>query len=454
MDNFFIEKIAEVDLYICSVPLRRPFEISGGLAQRDFQPIVVVITNESGFTGISTLDNFTTSVYDNNGIYVSWVNLVEDYLPYIIKKFNKIEDRTIFDFYNILHKIRDYNPFVVSALEMALWDLLGKQENIACHSIFYDIFLGFLREFYDMSQSKFEFKDYSKILDRARRRRLEMGLKSKISIGLQKEDIKESRIQKYRKIIDEALNQGIDAIKLKITPGKRYNTNLIHLIRDEYSDLTIDTDANSSFLPQRDCFGRVNLNKIINIYNSMDKFNIRMHEQPSIFKRDHMQIFFELAKSINIPLCLDESIHSFYEVQHLISEFKGLEATEQQVDKIYVNIKIHRTGGLIDSIISLANILWANKADLSVNIVPWAGYMPDQELSSNAALHLFSLPIQTSHTDITNHRYWFTDSLFDQTISVEKGKVKLINGPGFGLYLNHDKVNKRKLREKSFKFIR
>lgn len=76
--------------------------------------------------------------------------------------------------------------------------------------------------------------------------------------------------------------------------------------------------------------------------------------------------------------------------------------------------------------------------------------MPDQENSTNALLHLFTLPVETSHTDATSHDYWFKNSIFNKTMDVEKGKVKIINGPGFGLDVDDDTLKNLLIKEKAF----
>ena len=225
------------------VKLREPFTISGGTSGKSFKPIVILIQGKSGSVGISTLDNFPKSSYDGNGTEVSWTTLKQDYLPIFFKRFHKKEETSIFDVYEFLHGIRDYNPFAVSALEMAIWDLLGKEKKHPCHELFYTVFKRLLRDYHYEHDFPRLFENPE--LDTLRESRLEHGLKSKMAVGLKQ------RYHEYDNIIALGKKRGVNVFKFKITPQPRYNIELLEYIRDTFPDIIIDTDANGPFVPIR-----------------------------------------------------------------------------------------------------------------------------------------------------------------------------------------------------------
>lgn len=433
-DTFTLEILKDVRLKMVDIPFQENFTISGGTSGTSFNPIVVSITDESGNRGISTLDNFPNSSYDNHGTAVSWITL-QEYIPILLSRCNNTEC-SILDVHALLHEIRDFNSFAVSALEMACFDLLGKEQGKPCHELFYTLFTGLLNE---ISKEKPGFiSPESAALDRTREERIKNGLDSKISIGLK------GQYSNYDAIISNAIKKGITAIKLKITPEPAYNSQLAKHVRSTFPEITMDTDANACFLPIKSLDGNYSLNEIINLYNSMDKFKIRMHEQPSYFKEDHLLLHERLAREIAVPLCPDESVHGFYEAKRFCEIARDLHK------QMFLNVKVHRTGGLVTCIRILAHLFMHNLLNPDATVIPWGGYMPDQENATNALLHLFTLPVETSHTDATSHEYWFKESIFDKTIEVQKGKVKLVDGAGFGMEIDADAADKRLIREKSF----
>ncbi|MHA1369202.1 MAG: enolase C-terminal domain-like protein [Promethearchaeota archaeon] len=427
--------ISKITLQMVKIRLQDDFSISGGSSGSCFMPIVVLMQDSDGDQGIGMLDNFPLSAYDRNGTVISWPILKEEYIPSFLRHFSRENRFTLLDVYRFLRGFRDFNPFAISALEMAVWDLLGKKQGACCLQLFKKIFLNFTVEF----SKRFSGNDRCDAVLGAgdHETRVKKGLKSKISIGLKNE------WKSYEDSVSWALNNGIDTIKLKITPVPKYSTELLARVRNSYPELTIDTDANSSFIPSRSIDDVPKLEPIIEVYKDLLRFKPRMHEQPSIFTGDHLDIFERLQAGIATPLCADESLHGFYEARVLCDIATRLNM------KIYANIKIHRVGGLLESLRILSYFEVFNHFHEDQKVVPWGGYMPDQELATNALLYLFTLPSETSETDATSHDYWFKDSVFDQSLRFNAGRIKPVVGDGFGLHLDDDEVEKRVIKQET-----
>ncbi|MHA1791291.1 MAG: enolase C-terminal domain-like protein [Promethearchaeota archaeon] len=439
--SYIIPKIKNIIMYMVNIRLNVPFTISGGTSGKFFLPIIIQIKSEDDQLGFGTIDNFPTSVYDDHGTLVSWVSLQEEYIPLLVEFLKKQEGQNIFDVHDHLNKIRGYNSFIISGIELALWDLIGKINKKQCHKMFYPIF-----KFFTHSQANALKMDqdmlshhFSKQENDQRKKRLKNGFNSKISIGLKE------RYYMYDSIIYKGINEGINAFKFKITPKHRYNKKLLEYIRDSFPDIIIDTDANSSFIPERNHLYSPDLSWIIKTFKNLEKFNPRMHEQPSISGKDHFDILRRLQESINTPMCPDESIKSFFDV------IQACNIALTTKKEMYINIKMHRMGGPINCLQALSYIELFNMTHPGNKIIPWGGYMPDMEIASNALLHLFSMPITTTHSDVTDHYYWFMDSLFDKHHHVKDGKVKIIPGNGFGVEPDIDKINRNLFKRKSFK---
>ncbi|MBD3185714.1 hypothetical protein GF325_02705 [Candidatus Bathyarchaeota archaeon] len=430
LGKYTLPPITKISIHMTHVRFREDFTISGGSPGGAFQPILIRVHGEDGITGVASLDNFPGSTYDAHGTSISWVHLVEEYVPKLASYINGARDVTVFDIHEMLHGTRGANPFVTSSLEMAFWDLLGRHARKPCHELFREVFSAIIASHGgNMPASSEEMVE----------KRLRSGLPSKISIGIK------DRYYKYDSIILNGVQKGINTFKLKITPESRYNTGLLEYITSSFPDIKIDTDANASFTPQVGLMGKLDVEDMKKIYVHMESFNIRMHEQPSISDGPHWQILEELQDGLTTPMCPDESIHGLHDVQQLCK-------MARETGKMhYMNLKIHRTGGILNCIKALAITCLHGALNLEARVIPWGGYMPDQPISTNALLHLFTCPVETCETDATDHDYWFTDTFCNERHEVTGGHVKIIKGDGLGVSIKLDKLHRIQLKRKVFK---
>lgn len=414
LDDLRLAPFSKITLTQVRVPLRKPFQISGSPeATRAFYPIVVEIQDIEGSTGVGTLDNFPDSTYDGHGTHVSWTTLVKDYVPRVFRYQRRHAFETLDQFVDFLHRIRDFNPFAVSALEMAAWDLIGKREQRPCHELF-------LRKFYQVygEETSPEFRELTL-------KRLKYGLSSKISLGFRE------RFTDYEEEIETALKSGVTAIKVKIAPNRARSVDLVAKIRAQYPHLILDTDANAAFRPGPEG----DLTPLLAVYKDLEAYNVRMHEQPSLFRANHLKILRALQKELKTSLCPDESIHGLWEAREVTR------IAHKTSRKMYINTKVHRTGGIREVIRLLAVLHHFNQKNYSHPVIPWAGYMPDQEVATQAAIGLYMLPVRTTHTDATDHEYWFADSVFEGRIRTLQGRIFPTREPGLGFHVNRDKLS-------------
>jgi len=174
------------------------------------------------------------------------------------------------------------NNMAVAAMEMALWDLLGKLTG----------------------------KSLSHLLG---------GTKSEVEVGVSV-GIQPSH-RELLKTVTSYLQDGYKRIKIKIKPG--YEVEPVRAIRKEYPDILLQVDANSAFSLHD-----------IHTLKQLDNFNLLLIEQP--LAHDDILDHAKLQKQLSTPICLDESIHTPDDAQ---------KAIEIEACRI-INIKPGRVRGL------------------------------------------------------------------------------------------------------------
>ena len=172
-----------------------------------------------------------------------------------------------------------------AALEMALWDLLGKQAG----------------------------KSVQELLG-GERRAVPVG----VSVGLQ--DSPDDLV----KVVENYLVQGYQRIKIKIKPGRDCGDT--QAVRQAFPNILLQVDANSAY--------RLDDAKSL---LPLDSLGLLLIEQP--LAEDDLWDHSQLQKQFTTPLCLDESI---------LSARHARQAIEMQSCKV-INIKTGRVGGLSEA---------------------------------------------------------------------------------------------------------
>jgi O-succinylbenzoate synthase len=142
---------------------------------------------------------------------------------------------------------------------------------------------------------------------------------SGVSVGIQ------NSLDDLVRVVGEYLALGYLRVKLKIEPG--LDIELVRTVRREYGDeLLLQVDANAAYTV-------ADAERL----KELDDFNLLLIEQP--LSEDDLAGHVELAKVINTPVCLDESITSFETARGALD----LKACS------IINIKPGRVGGYLEA---------------------------------------------------------------------------------------------------------
>lgn len=261
------------------MPLVSPFETSFG-RETDRQCIIVTLQAE-GLTGYGECVASRDPGYSYETTGTAWHILKEFIAPLILGQ----DITNAEDFQKRVDRIRGHH-LAKAAVEMALWDLLGKQDNKS------------LKEMFGGTRDK-----------------VEVG----VSIGIQ-----ESASALVR-TVDAYVEQGYQRVKIKIKPGREVDETIA--VRAAYPTLRLQVDANSAYTLES-----------AQVLKAVDDLNLLLIEQP-LFEDDIWDHRL-LQSAFKTPICLDESV---------VSPRHARYALEMEACKI-INIKPARVGGLSQGI--------------------------------------------------------------------------------------------------------
>jgi O-succinylbenzoate synthase len=239
--------IDEIELFLVSMRLKRPFETSFGV-EEDRKCIIIRVRSE-GESGWGECVAGSLPDYCPETAGTAWHVLEEFFLPSILgTELEGIEHyRSIISQYKGHHLAR-------AGLEMALWDLTGRMEGKPLYQLFGGI-----------------------------RTRVPVG----VSVGLQADE------RTLLEIVEGYVDQGYQRVKLKIKP--KIDLAVVSPVRKEYPNLPLQVDANSAYTLESS-----------SVFKDMDAFELILIEQP--LAEDDIIDHIQLQKEIHTPLCLDESI--------------------------------------------------------------------------------------------------------------------------------------------------
>ena len=186
-----------------------------------------------------------------------------------------------------------------------------------------------------------------------------------------------------------AVDGGYRRVKLKFTPG--WGLNMLEAVRGTFPDLTLHIDCNSGFrlsdLP---------------MFREIDRFNLAMIEQP--LSHDDLADHAELARSIETPICLDESVSS-------------LDRARQAIDMgscHWVNIKPGRVGGLTTAV-------QIHDLCRDAGIPCWVGGMLESAIGASLCVALGTLDNFKYQADISPSSKFYHQDLGTPPIEVTPG---------------------------------
>jgi O-succinylbenzoate synthase len=214
-------------------------------------------------------------------------------------------------------------------------------------------------------------------------------------------------------LLDEVrgyVDAGYRRIKLKIKPG--WDLEPVRRVRERLGpDAALQVDANTAYTR----------GDIAHLQH-LDESNLLLIEQP--FDEEDIASHVLLARAIETPVCLDESI---------VSVGVTVDAIERGATSI-VNIKPGRVGGYLPAVA-------IHDACLTRGIPVWCGGMLETGIgrAANAALAAldgFTLPGDISASD----RFYKED--ITEPFVIEDGHIAVPQGPGFGVTPREDVMDR------------
>lgn len=234
-----------------------------------------------------------------------------------------------------------------------------------------------------------------------------------ISLGIQ--DSVEATVE----LAQRSVAQGYRRVKLKIEPG--WDVQVVEAVRAALPDVDLTVDANSAY----------RLTEAPRL-RELDAFGLAYIEQP--LAHDDLIDHAELQAQLNTAICLDESIHSPDDAR------KGLAIGAGRV----INLKVGRVRGYREAR-RVHDIAQAFGAPV------WCGGMLESGVGRAHNLHLstlenFTMPGDTS----SSSRYWDED-IVEEALEAVNGVQSVPAGPGSGVTLRQDLVERRTRRTQTLK---
>jgi O-succinylbenzoate synthase len=197
------------------------------------------------------------------------------------------------------------------------------------------------------------------------------------------------------------LDEGYVRIKLKIEPG--WDVEPVRAVRERFGDeLLLQVDANTAYTLAD-----------ARHLAELDAFDLLLIEQP--LPEDDIAGHAQLARTVQTPICLDESI---------TSAAAAADAVARGACSI-VNIKAGRVGGYLEA-------RRVHDVCAAHGVPVWCGGMLETGLGRAANVALAALPGFTLPGDISaSDRYWSTD--ITTPFVLEGGRIRVPTGPGLGV---------------------
>jgi o-succinylbenzoate synthase len=381
--------IDSVELYEIKIPLVEPFQISGGVSY--FRRSLIIVLNSGHIKAYGEAAPFDEPYYSSETI--SSVKAL--YQDLLFKRIVGKEIESIEHINNILNTGVRGNNFAKAGIENAYWDLICRKNNITMKNL-----IIYKLKQLGVEDKYLQSKDY---------------IESGVSVGIPVDN----SIDTLKSWINDYIEQGYRRIKIKVKPG--WDLEALKAAREVIGDFPLWIDANSSF--------DLDLHK--DILKQMDEYGCLFYEQP--LHHDDILDHAKLAKLVNTPICLDESLKS-YKVAKQVLEIHSA--------RIW-NIKIQRIGGLLEGI-------KIYKLAVENDIKLWGGTMPESGIGaipilSLASLHGFKFP-----ADVEASERWYgsENDLIELEMSRD-GKISVPEGVGIECLINRGNLEKYgKLLEK------
>ncbi len=367
-------RIERVEIRHIRIELVHPFTTSMG-TEFDEEHIIVRVDGE-GLSGWGEVVAEGNPYYSYETVQTAW-HILSDFLIPEVLGTNLAEPQQAVDLWA---KVRGHR-MAKAGFEAAIWDLLAKRRQISLQEM-----LG------------------------GSRKTIEVG----VSIGIQ------PNVTDLLKTVERYLDEGYRRVKIKIAPGN--DLPFIKALRDEFSELILQVDANSAYTLDH-----------IPLLREMDTFGLLLIEQPLGY--DDIYEHSLLQKQLATPLCLDESIHSLADTKAAL----GLESCR------IINIKPGRVGGFTE-----AKLIHDYCRDQRVAV--WHGGMLESGIGRAGNVALASLENFSLPGDISASRRYYVEDIVEPAFEVNPdGTMNVPQEHGIGVEVNQKRLDKVTVRKKVFK---
>lgn len=367
-------KIERIELHHVSQELVHPFRTSFGTQIE--RSCVLVSVYSAGVIGWGECPTSRDPGYSYETVSTAW-HVMRDFLaPTLIGEvLLKPEDVAAH-----FKKVRGHS-MAKAGIENAIWDLFARAQEIPLSQM-----LG------------------------GRRERVEVG----VSIGIQ------PTLEALLERIDQFVAKGYRRIKMKIEPG--WELTPLAAVRKRHPDIKLMADANSAFtLDHADLFRR------------MEPFGLLMIEQPL-----HYDDIFDHAKLqalVDVPICLDESIHSVHHARWAI---------EAKACRI-LNMKVARVGGLSGAVA-------IHQMCVEAGLEMWCGGMLETGVGRAINLHLATMPNFTLPGDISATDRYYQEDIAEPSfrLNSEDSTITVPTGPGIGVEVLPERLAQARVAHEVF----
>ena len=333
------------------IPMREPFRISNGIVSEK-ESIIVELYSGSDM-GYGEASAMSGSFYSSETPESTWTALSNDLVPQILS-------HPIANPADYAESLNDYHlePFARAGVEGAVWDLFSKKYGTT------------IRELFGAPSGS---------------------IPSGLAVGMY-DSVDEllDRIACY-------LQDGYQRVKIKIAPG--WDVEPLRAIRNRFGNTPLMVDANTAY----------NFNEHANVIRSLGAFDLMMIEQP--FAANALPEMAELSRTMETPICLDESAHSMNALEEIIQHSPSPNPLIEKEEGFIINIKVQRVGGLW-------NAKKMHDRAHNAGLKCWLGTMPELGIASAQALAIATLPGFVYPTDIEASNRWFTDDVIDPPITI------------------------------------
>ncbi len=359
-------KLEQVELRHLRLPLLHHFETS--FSRVYSQEVVLVAVDSGGIRGWGECAAGAGPFYSAEDVQTCLHALKDFLVPWALE----VDFKSANDLARVARRIRGHS-IAKAGLEMALWDWFARAQDEPLSRMY-----GGTRE----------------------------SIEAGVSLGI--EDTVEALLER----IGAFASRGYRRVKVKVKPG--WDVGILERIRSKFPQLPLMADANAAYtLADAETL------------KGMDRFGLTMLEQP--LDHDDLTDHAALARVIETPICLDESIKKPADAEKAIS----LGACK------IINIKPARVGGP-------ANAIEIHDHCVDRGVPVWCGGLLESGVGRCHNIAIASLPGFVLPGDISgSDRYWQEDIIEPPVVARADGTIAVPTAVGLGHEVVLERVERR-----------